>query len=514
MRTEAVSVGGIGGVRRQAALVLATLVVCVSAALGQVRDRWYMLLLDGAHAGWMHEQTDEQDEIIITKSLMHLRLKRDAADMTIEIESEFHETISGEALLARVRQQMGAAPMQVTYRFVGDQIVMESPGPGDTIVTTHTARPEGVWLTPAAASRYLRERLAAGATEITARTLEPMTGLAPVTVTYRSIRRTTSEFQGRPVRGFSCLSETTASPGLVMEHVLAEDGTIIRTMTAIGSMSFVMLAADREVAQAAAEAPELMVRSFVKPDRRVPRARDTVRGTYLLHIPDSEAIEIPSVGAQRVRVIAPDRVEVDVDVHRRAAESVDEALRARALASTAMLRCDDEAIVALARKAVTRARAHTAAERAEALRREVYRHIRHKDLGVGFASASEVVRTRQGDCSEHAVLLAAMLRAEGIPSRIAAGIVYVDEFAGERHIFGYHMWTQALLNENGQEAWVDLDAAIDAAKAYDATHITLDVSTLGDDETIGKMTGMVQVFGRLRIEVLGVEHAAHVDAAR
>ena len=45
------------------------------------------------------------------------------------------------------------------------------------------------------------------------------------------------------------------------------------------------------------------------------------------------------------------------------------------------------------------------------------------------------------------VLLAAMLRAAEIPSRVAVGVIYVERFAGERDVFGYHMWTQALIDQ-------------------------------------------------------------------
>ena len=41
------------------------------------------------------------------------------------------------------------------------------------------------------------------------------------------------------------------------------------------------------------------------------------------------------------------------------------------------------------------------------------------------ATAAEVARSREGDCTEHAVLLAALARARGIPARVAMGLVYV-----------------------------------------------------------------------------------------
>jgi transglutaminase-like putative cysteine protease len=138
--------------------------------------------------------------------------------------------------------------------------------------------------------------------------------------------------------------------------------------------------------------------------------------------------------------------------------------------------------------------------RAEALRRFVRRHIKAKDLSVGMATASEVARTRTGDCTEHAVLLAAMLRSAGIPARAASGLMYVDQFIGQRGVFGYHMWTQAWLDGR----WVDLDAMLDDV-AFDATHITLSVSDLDETGMTNDLVQMVPIIGNLQIDVLEVD---------
>ena len=47
------------------------------------------------------------------------------------------------------------------------------------------------------------------------------------------------------------------------------------------------------------------------------------------------------------------------------------------------------------------------------LRELVNSHIQDKHLSTAYASASETARTASGDCTEHAVLLAAVLRARG-----------------------------------------------------------------------------------------------------
>ena len=136
--------------------------------------------------------------------------------------------------------------------------------------------------------------------------------------------------------------------------------------------------------------------------------------------------------------------------------------------------------------------------RADQLRRIAHEHIESKDLSVGFATASDVARTRQGDCTEHAVLLAALFRGAGIPSRCVTGLVYADQFAGHEGVFGFHMWTQAWVVEQ----WVDYDATLPDGVRFDATHIALSVSDLNDGLAGSDMAAMVPLLGNLEIEVV------------
>jgi len=74
-------------------------------------------------------------------------------------------------------------------------------------------------------------------------------------------------------------------------------------------------------------------------------------------------------------------------------------------------------------------------------------YISEKNYGQGFASAMEVMDTRAGDCTEHSVLLTALLRAAGIAARPAVGVVYYEgNFLG-------HMWTEVFV-----DYWRTLDA--------------------------------------------------------
>ncbi len=84
-----------------------------------------------------------------------------------------------------------------------------------------------------------------------------------------------------------------------------------------------------------------------------------------------------------------------------------------------------------------------------------------KTPSVTVPSAREVLDAGRGDCNEHAVLLAALARAAGLPARVVAGAVYADDG------FYYHAWTELWLGR-----WVSADGVFGQLPA-DATHIKL-----------------------------------------
>ncbi len=135
---------------------------------------------------------------------------------------------------------------------------------------------------------------------------------------------------------------------------------------------------------------------------------------------------------------------------------------------TRYLQSDHKEIIALARRAVGDTK--DAAEAVNKIEAFVAKYIENKSLSVGYATAVEVAASRQGDCSEHAVLAAAMCRAVGIPVQMVVGIAYVKDFAG-RQGFGGHAWVQAYIGGK----WVGLDAAFKGTGrgGYDAGHIAL-----------------------------------------
>jgi transglutaminase-like putative cysteine protease len=161
-----------------------------------------------------------------------------------------------------------------------------------------------------------------------------------------------------------------------------------------------------------------------------------------------------------------------------------------ALEATDYLQSKDEKVVELAKRAVGETK--DAAKAARQIEAFVDGYITQKDLSVGYASAAEVAQSRQGDCSEHAVLTAAMCRAVGIPARIVCGLVYADSFLSKQSIFGGHMWTEVYLGD----VWLGLDSTRSGQRGYGPGHIAL---TRGQGEPTD-FFGLVNTLGCFEIK--------------
>ncbi|MFC1822503.1 transglutaminase domain-containing protein [Thermodesulfobacteriota bacterium] len=117
----------------------------------------------------------------------------------------------------------------------------------------------------------------------------------------------------------------------------------------------------------------------------------------------------------------------------------------------------------------------------------VYQNLEKRPV-VSIPSAKEVLRTRVGDCNEHATLLTALLRASGIPARLSIGLVYT------RNQFFYHAWTEAYIGE-----WISMDAVLNQMPV-DATHIKL------IEGNLDKQVELAGLIGLLKLKVIDYAH--------
>lgn len=203
----------------------------------------------------------------------------------------------------------------------------------------------------------------------------------------------------------------------------------------------------------------------------------------------------PQGPSQRVLSIGPHAAEVTVYALRAGLEgnldAPPQTPSAADLEPSNMIQSNAPEIVELAREAV--GDEDDPWGKAVALERFVHGYITEKDYSQAFATAAEVAREREGDCTEHAVLLAALCRAAGIPARVAAGLVYLPR----RQAFFFHMWTEAYVDGR----FVPLDATI-ARGGAGAGHLKLVHTSLEGTTAFTALLPVARVIGRLNIEVI------------
>jgi hypothetical protein len=476
------------------------------AAAKVVRSDSYIVEMMGQPAGTSTSTETESDGKIISRTDMKFGLRRGEVEIKISIQTEFVETTDGKPVSMTVNQMLASLPKQETYVFGEKDVKVSTTSMGKTMTNTRPL-PGGEWLTPAKAARQARELAKKGEKQINFVTIDPSNGLNLVRMERTRGERAKIKVAGSDVEAWQW------DTNVVMEGMAAiksteyvdDRGELLRSKTNLGGIAMDLVKATSAEAGKTFRGPEMMVDLFVKPNKAITDPRHTKMLTYVLRVKDGELPELPSEAGQSFTRIDARSATVTVNaVTSSPAKGLDKPESIAAfLASSSMIDAGDEKVAELAAAAVKDIPESQVVARAEALRRAVYRHIDKKALDVGFGSASETARSGVGDCSEHGVLLAAMLRNQNIPARVASGLIYADHFAGERGIFGYHMWTQALIEKNGAKRWVDLDATLPAATPTDATHIAVSVSALGDGEVQSSMMNLVPLLGRLEIQVQG-----------
>ncbi len=120
--------------------------------------------------------------------------------------------------------------------------------------------------------------------------------------------------------------------------------------------------------------------------------------------------------------------------------------------------------------------------RAKAILNWVHANLEKRPV-FSLPDALTTLESGVGDCNEHAVLVAALARAVGIPARIETGLVYLN---GR---FFYHAWNLLYLGR-----WITVDAVYNQLPA-DATHIRLATG-------IQQQVDLISTIGELEITVL------------
>lgn len=250
---------------------------------------------------------------------------------------------------------------------------------------------------------------------------------------------------------------------------------------------------------------DLGLSTIVKVDKTLEKPHDTRRVVYraiLKHRNPSEVF--PNCGSQNVKAIDEHTAEIVV---RRITPTEPERLEPAPAqpepgdsAANSLIQSDAKIIVRMADSIVNDEK--DPIKVALALERGVRERMTDKNFSTAFGTAADAARTLSGDCTEHAVLLAALCRARKIPARVAAGLVYVQENKARKmpRGFAYHMWTEAWLNGR----WVPLDATLGHG-GIGAAHIKLSDTNFDGASPLEALLPVMNVLLQLELEIVEVD---------
>jgi len=468
-------------------LLAAMLVLAATAAVAAPADDvWMSVLLDGRKIGSMHTTRKVENARVVTTQDMRIEIERSGLKVGLGTTETDEETIDGRPLKFDSRTRISGIESLQSGVIRADGKADITSSVGGSKQSRSIDWPKGA---------LLAEGL---------RLAEAKAGLAPGT------RYSTRAFQAENLEAVEVDSkidkpESIDLPDGKRELIRVEqtidmggaptrtvswiepDQTVKKLLVPMMGYELTMLACSKDCALAPNQGADILVHSLVAAPRVI-SARERAHGIRIVVAQidkDGDPLQFATTDEQQFTAhaggaelrIAP----VDGgSVHETPPAASDSA-------PNDWLQTGAPEVVALAKRGAGEAK--TRAAQMQNLEDFVRAFIRNKDLSVGYASALEVAKNPEGDCTEHAVLLAALGRVLGIPTRVVDGLVYVEQYAGSRNVFVPHAWAQAYVDGH----WRSYDAAL---HGFDAGHIALSV---GDGDPWSFYAGF-NTLGRLRID--------------
>ena len=452
---------------------------------------WLAILIDGHKTGYLKSTRTFADDSVSTEEITVMELQRGGTTNRIETISTVAETADGTPLGFEKRTEGSGMAQRIVGTVKPDGLLRITTEAGGAISSREIPWPKGSLMTEGQRLEALRHGLKTGVS-YTSRYFDPDL-LEAIEVTLTVGEKGPVDLFGRIVVGTEVFL-TMDIRGTTLEMVMFVDDEMntLKTVSTRMGLRVEMLACTEQYALSDNDPAEMIAASLIDAPVRLSKERRDRPISYTVAGLDAAARNaVAPTDEQRVTVTG-DKLRVTVAKKplppggRLPYSGADSAAR-NGLNATEWIQSNAEEIAALSKTAVGDAvDARTAALNIE---RFVAEYIEEKSFSVGYASALEVAKSRQGDCTEHALLTAALCRAAGIPADIVFGLVYVDEFEEKKGIFGGHAWTRVFLDGR----WFSLDAALGG---FDTGHIALTVSD-GDPSDFFKIIGVV---GNLIIE--------------
>jgi hypothetical protein len=435
-------------------------------------DYWFAVGVDGdrvGHVNWSAKETDHNGKTYATGiRYLNLTVSRFGQHVTQWGEEATVESTAGDVLVTSMRQGLGKdQALALTGTVEGKTLKMK--GSGAAAEASDTPWPEGVVGLVREPKLFKELKLKPGESFEYPSYIPTVNRVVKTTMTYeaeekkvlwpKTAERKLLRFVTKPeaIGKVKLPASTTWVDAETFEPLLLETD-----FPALGGR-LTFLRTTKEAATAAVTRPvEVFNVQSIRLDREIPGIHGKGSVVYKVSIPrDDDPTTVFATDA-RQEVKNLDAKSRTFELHVSATHGPRKAAPAQPAPgkeftdSNYFINWDNDLVKGHAAKAVAGLPATaTAWDKALAVEKWVKANMKAFEFSQAMATADNVAKTLSGDCTEYAMLAAAMCRAVGVPSRTALGVVYAPN-PGGKPFLAYHMWAEVYAGEQ----WVPIDATL------------------------------------------------------
>ncbi len=436
-------------------------------------DYWFAAAVEGERIGYL-QWTATESEKNGKKFLTGMKHQKFTVDRFGQVVSQFGEestveTLDGTVLVTSMRQGLGKDQALALSGVVDGKVLKvtgegnakgasnEIPWPADVVGIAHEpALMRETKLKPGETFEYLTY-------------VAQVNRVMKVTVTFeaaekkalwanspeRELRRYTARME--PLGNFKLPAATT-----YMDVATGEPFQVEFDFPGLGGR-VVFLRTTKEAAMAPVTNPvKLFNAQSIRLNAEIPGIHGKKLVVFKVAVPrdDEPATAFPSDAHQEIKNLNAKAKTFELHVSGShgpiAGAKADPAPGKEFLGSSFFINWDNPLVKGHAMKAVAGLAANASDwDKAKAVEQWVKQNMQAIEFSQAMATADNVAKTLSGDCTEYAMLGAAMCRAANVPSRTVLGLVYAPGPDGKPFL-AYHMWFEAYAG--GQ--WVPLDATL------------------------------------------------------
>jgi hypothetical protein len=465
-------------------------------------ETWQVIYIGKSRVGFGRSSTGRKaidgEERVVTDTEMTLVITRFGQTVRTRTSVQTEETPEGELLEFRYELlNPPAAATRRTGRVHDKTLVLTTEINGKP--TTKELPWDNSIKSPAYHDRQLRENPIKPRERRVFESFDPQF-LKVNTITLQAGELTSVALLGGQTKKLLDVTVTQdIAPQIVTHDYLDDKGEVLKSTASLLGMATYNVARAEALKELSGDEVDLAIATLVKTGE-IKQPRQTTRVVYRISIAGEDPETVLSTGPTQ-KIIRIDRHTIDLRVEAvfpPEAEGASPSSRAEEeyLSPNAYMQSDDDLVRKHASEAV--GSETDPWKSAQLMEGWVQQNLKKKNFSTLLASAGEVAKELSGDCTEHAVLLAAMCRARKIPARVAVGLVYVPAQSS----FGGHMWTEVFV----RGAWIPLDATLGKG-GIGADHIKFADSSFseeGGSSPLASFLPLISVLGKMKIEVRDV----------